>query len=282
MGNAVDSIESSASIDPSARIDSTARIGADVQIGPDVIVGPHCVIGDRCVLRARSIIWAHTTMGVENDVHPYAVLGGDPQDKAYDPDVPGRLIIGDANIFREGVTVNRSTGDERPTTVGSGCFLMSQSHLGHNVTIGDEVILANGASVAGHARIGSGTVMSAFCVIHQFTHIGEMVMFRGLSAVGMHVPPYVIIAGGNNVAGINVVGLRRRGFTQQERDEIKTLFRMFYRDRGTAPIPEVYETVRTQTWTDKALRFINFIGDSLTQQPPRNRGICGSGRDPHT
>jgi len=278
----LDSIDETARIDPSARIDETATIGPRVSIGPDVIIGPHCTIGADTVLRARAIIIAHTVMGERNDVHPYAVLGGDPQDRAYDPAVPGRLVIGDANIFREGVTVSRGTGDAVPTEIGSDCFLMSQSHVGHNAKLGDGVVLANGASVAGHARVGAGTVMSGFCVVHQFTHIGEMVMFRGLSGVGMHVPPYVIIAGGNNVAGINTIGLRRRGFTQQEREEIKTLFRSFYRDRGTTPIPTVHHRLSEQTWTDRARRFLDFIGESLAQEPPRNRGLCGTGRDPHT
>ena len=261
-------------IDPSARIDPTARIGRGVRIGPDVIVGPGCVVGDGTTLRARAIVVERTTLGERNDVHPYAVIGGEPQDRAYDPASPGSLIVGDANIFREGVTVSRSTGDEEPTRIGSDCFFMSASHVAHNCVVGDRVTMANGACLSGHARVGNGCVFSGMTGLHQFVHVGELVMFQAGSPVGMHVPPFVIVGGPNNVAGLNVVGLRRAGISDAERAEIKRVYRAFYRTRGARPMEEVARELRERSWSAPAERFIAFIEDALAQEGPRRRGVC--------
>lgn len=267
-------IHPSASIDDSARIHPSSTIGPDVVIEPDVIVGPHCSIAEGTRLRARAIIVERTTMGAHNDVHPYAVLGGDPQDRAYSPDTPGALVIGDRNIFREGVTISRSTGDAPVTTIADDCFFMSQSHAGHNCQVGSRVVLANNACLAGHSTVADGCVFSGFTGTHQFTRIGELVMFRAGARVGMHVPPFVVVADGNLIGGLNIVGLRRAGFNAQEREDLKAVYRAILRDRGATPIATVLDQLTQQQWTRAAQRFIDFITESLALEGRHARGVC--------
>lgn len=263
-------------IDPSARIDPSASIGDGAIIEAGVIIGPDVTIGPETRIRTRAIIVESTTIGARCDIHPYAIIGGDPQDLAYDPAKNrGTLTIGDDNVIREFVTIGRSTGDGRPTKIGNRCFLMSQSHVGHNAQLADNVILANGASVAGHATIGARTVLSAYCLIHQFCEIGEMVMFRGGMSTTMHVPPYVILGMGNCVGGLNVVGLRRAGFTPEQREQIKQAYRAVYRTRGGKPLKDTIAELKSRTdWAPPAQRFVDFIASHLDLPRPHNRGIC--------
>lgn len=272
-------IDPTAAIDPSARIDPSVEIGANVRIEADVIVGPECVIGEGTHLLPRCILVRRTTLGKWNVVHPNAVLGGDPQDRSYDPARPGELIIGDRNIFREMVTINRGNWNGPPTRVSSNCYLMSNSHLGHNVQIGDNVTIANSASIAGHATLGSNSVLSGFAGVHQFTDVGEGVMFRAHAAVSMHVPPYVIVAAGNHVGPLNKVGLQRNpALTDQDRREIKEVYRAVYRRPVSTSLEQVVEQLSARPWGAAATKFIDFVRHAITAAPPRKRGLCGGSR----
>ncbi len=269
-------IHASARIHPTATIDPSALIEAEVSIGRDVIVGPACVIGAGTHLRDRAIIVEHTRMGKQNDVHPYVVLGGDPQDLAFTGDDRGELIIGDGNTFREGVTVNRATQNGGPTQIGSNCFMMTCAHVGHNARLGDRVIMANGASLAGHSCVGSRSVMSAHAAVHQFTHVGEGVMFQANAAVSMHVPPYVMLATENTVVGLNMVGLKRHpDMVEDDRREVKEAFRMVYRRALGSPFAEVVNDLSGREWGPGARRFVDFVIEVLKLEPPRDRGLCG-------
>lgn len=272
-------IDRTADIHPTARIDPTARIGPNARIEADVIVGPHCVVGAGTRLRTRCILVEHVSLGEHNDVHPYAVIGGDPQDRTFDEARRGEAIIGDRNIIREHVTIHRGNWNGPPTRIGSRCYLMTLSHLGHNAAIGDNVTMANGAALAGHARVGSNVVMSAYTLIHQFTMVGDGVMFRGGAAVGMHVPPYVMVAGENTAAGLNVVGLRRNpSVSQKDRDELKEVYRHLLRTRGARPVEEIVAFLRRRPWGPHATAFIDFCETAVSQEPPRNRGLIAARR----
>lgn len=272
-------VHPTARIDPAARIDPSAVIGEGAEIHADVIVGPGCVIGAGCVLLPRAIIVRNTTMGKGNVVHPYAVLGGDPQDRSYKPDQPGELVIGDHNVFREGSTFHRGNWNGPPTRVGSNGYFMVQSHAGHNAQIGDHVTMANASCLAGHARLGSFCVMSSFCSVHQFTTVGEGVMFQAGVGVSMHVPPWVMLAGINTIAGLNIVGLRRNPtLVPQDREDVKRVYRALYRDRRGSSIEEALRALEAQEWSPAATRFIAFVRAALAEQPPRKRGVCGAGR----
>ncbi|MHC4561745.1 MAG: acyl-ACP--UDP-N-acetylglucosamine O-acyltransferase [Planctomycetota bacterium] len=263
-----------ASIHPTALVDPGAIIAEDVEIGPYCIVEADCTLGAGTVLRNNAIIRRHTTLGEGNYVDSFAVLGGLPQDLKYDASEVSYLRIGDHNTFREGVTISRATGEGLATVVGSHCYWMANSHAGHNATIEDDVILPNGALVAGHVRLGRGAILSGNTIIHQFVWIGEKVMFQGGAAAGMHVPPFVMCAEINNVAGLNVIGLRRaQDLTDEDRDQIKEAFRITYRN-GLTPADAVGEMDSHTEWGAAAGRFRDFVRDVLAAEKPYNRGLA--------
>lgn len=268
-------IASDAKIDPSARIDATARVESGAVVGPDVIVGPGCVVGKGTELRARAILWRHTVMGERNVVHPYAVLGGDPQDKSYSDDEPGQLFIGDQNIFREGVTISRGTPKDVQTKIGSRNFFMAQAHAAHNVVIGDDNVFPNTTMLAGHVRIGSRCVFSGGVSIHQFVDIGDGVMIRGLVPLNMHIPPYVMVIGPNRIGGLNVIGMRRAGHDNRARADAKLVHGAVFRERQAEPIVDVLDRLESQrTFEGPAKEMIDFIRRVIAQPAPRNKGLC--------
>lgn len=264
------SIHRTAEIHPSAEI----APGAIIEAG--AYVGPHCVIGRGTRLRPKAMVLQHTLVGEGNDVFPTAVLGGDPQDRKYDPGVPGRLIVGDRNIFREGVTLNRSVGEDKPTRIGSGCFFMACSHAGHNVTVGDNVTLANNAVIGGHGRVDDAVFMSACAMVHQYSRVGEYAMVRGGAAAGTHCPPYLIMRTINEVAGLNRVGLQRSGrFSDDDLRELKEVYRLFFRGgpEGRSTVRGALEEAAQRTWGEAATKFIEFIREVTEAPPPYNRGL---------
>ena len=263
-------------INPSATIDPSAVIGEGVVIEADVFVGPNCVIGDGCRLRARAMLIEGTTLGAGCDVHPYAVIGGDPQDTTYDPATPGSLIIGERCVFREGVTINRSMGDEQPTTIGSGCYFMSGSHVGHNTIVGNNATLANAVLLAGHVRVGDRCFFGGNSGVHQFCDVGEGVMFQGVAIATMHVLPFTIVSGVNDLSGVNIVGLRRtEGVTRKDITEVRQVFRTLFRERR--PLGAALESFGDQQWGAFAQRMIDFAHHVRLHEPPRARGLAAPG-----
>lgn len=276
MNTRSDLIDPSAQIHPSARIDPSTRIAAGVRIEEEAIVGPRCVIGAGTRLRTRAMLVEGVTLGEQNDVHPFAVIGSDPQDRTFDEARRGEVIIGDRNVIREQVTIGRGNWNGPATRIGSGCFIMAMAHIGHNASVGDNVTMANGAALAGHSRVGSGVVMSGYTMVHQFVIVGEGVMFRAGSGVSMHVPPFVLVMGENSVAGLNRVGLRRNpAMTPADREEVKQVYRAVYRDRQGLPIIDVLQRLRERSLGPAASRFVSFCEEALRMDPPRGRGIVG-------
>lgn len=270
-------------ISPAAHVDRTAEIAPGCDIGPGAVIGPRVRLGPGCRVRAGAVIVQDTTLGSGNDIHPSAVLGGDPQDKGYNAATPGALIIGDNNIFREGVTISRSTipkdkdpASVPPTRVGSGCFFMTNSHVGHNAIVGDNCILTNCACIAGHTTLGRGVIMSAFCYVHQFCRVGEGVMFQGSSGISMHAPPFVVLCNLNQAIGLNRIGLRRNpDITARDRDDIKTVYGIFYGASRAATLDERLAQAEQLTLSDAARRFIDFIRAARDDVAPHRRGLLG-------
>lgn len=265
----------SAHVAPSAFVDPTSRVEAGATIGHDAYVGPGCVVGAGSELRAKAMLWRNVVMGEDNVVHPYAVLGGDPQDKAYSDDHPGWLFTGDRNIFREGVTISRGTQGDLPTAVGSGNFFMAQAHAAHNVQIGDDNVFPNTVMIAGHVHIGSRCVFSGGVSIHQFVDIGDGVMIRGLVPLNMHIPPYVMVIGANRIGGLNVIGMRRTGCTSEDRAAAKLVHGAIFREREATPIAEVLDRLESEhEFTGPAREMIDFIRRVMAYPAPRNKGLC--------
>jgi UDP-N-acetylglucosamine acyltransferase len=169
-----------------------------------------------------------TTIGANNRFYAGCVIGEAPQDLKY-KDQPTRARIGDNNIFREGATVHRSNSPGTETIIGSNNFLMVNSHAGHNVRLGDHVIVANGTLLAGHVEIGDRAFVSGNCLVHQFVRIGALALMQGGAKISKDLPPFTIARGANGICGLNVIGLRRAGFSAEDRQELKALYHLLFR-----------------------------------------------------
>ena len=267
-------------IHPTAQVDKGARLGDAVEIGPYAVIEPDVVNGDDCRIMTGAVIRRYTTMGERNLVHPHAVLGGEPQDYKFDPASETYLRIGSGNIFREHVSLSRATAAGGATVVGDNCFFMAQSHAGHDSVVGDGVVLTNGTHVAGHAEIGPRAVLSGNTVVHQFCWVGELVISQGQTGISQHVPPFVIAADINYIAGLNVVGLRRADYvTAEDRLQLKEAYRLLYRASLT-PADALAEMDARADWGEPAKRFRDFIRRVLSAKAPYDRGLA-TGRPAH-
>ena len=217
-------------IHPTAIVDPSARIADNVQIGPYCIVGPNVSLGEGSVLGPHCVIDGHTLIGQNNTFYRFCSVGGMPQDKKYAGE-PTRLEIGDNNMFREYVTLNTGTvQDVGVTRIGSNNWVMAYVHVAHDCQIGSHTILANGVQMGGHVHVGDWAIVGGLAAVHQFGKVGAHAMVGGSSALHMDVPPFVMGSGNPCVpVGINVEGLKRRGFAPEAiaalRDAYKTLYR---------------------------------------------------------
>lgn len=241
----------SSEIHPSAIIDKSARIGNNVSVGPHSIIGPECVIGDGCVIGSSVAIHRWVELGRNVRVWHGASLGGDPQDLKY-KGAPTKVVIGDDTVVREFATVNLSTEEGHVTRVGRNCFLMAYSHVAHECLVGDGVIMANSANLAGHVTVEDFAIIGGLTPVHQFCRIGCYAMVGGASAVQKDILPYSKSFGvPAKVYGTNSVGLTRRGFSEKSRALLHKAFRLiFYSNLNTTqavehiraelePIPEI-------------------------------------------
>ena len=257
-----------------AIVDPAAELADGVEIGPYCIVEADVRIGAGTVLRPYASIRRYTTLGEGNYVDFHCVLGGEPQDLKFTPDTVSHLRIGDGNVFREGVTISRGTGQNSETRVGSRTYWMANSHAGHNAVVEDEVILVNGALLAGHTAVGRRSILSGNAVVHQFSWIGELVMVQGMAGVGRHVPPFTLVSNTNDVVGLNAVGLRRAEYIDnRDRLEIKELFHEVYRS-GLTPAQALEEMDRRDDLGAPASRFREFVRRALWAEKPYDRGLC--------
>lgn len=263
-------------IHPAAEVDKQAQLSDGVEVGPYALIEPDVVIGEGCRIMAGAIIRRYTTMGGGNIVHPFAVLGGEPQDQKFDPTSRTYLRIGSDNVFREYVTFSRATTQGGETIVGNDCYFMTQSHVGHDCVIADGVTLANAAAMAGHVEVGRKAFLSANTVVHQFCWVGELVMSRGHTGLSQHAPPFVMLRDINYVAGLNIVGLRRADYiTNEDQRQIKEAYRMLYRSLLT-PAQALAEMDACTDWGAPAGRFRDFVRRVVSAEGPYRRGLVTS------
>lgn len=213
------------SIHPTAIVDPSATIGKDTVIGPYCIIGPNVTLGQGCILHSHVVIDGHTTIGDKAKIFPFASLGTAPQDLKYNGEKT-YLVIGDNNTIREHVTINPGTvGDNSLTKIGDNNLLMIGVHIAHDCIIGNNNVLANNATMAGHVKIGNHVVIGGLSAAHQFVRIGDHAMIGGMSGVENDVIPYGLVMGERaKLAGLNLVGLERRGF---EKSDIQILMKVF-------------------------------------------------------
>jgi UDP-N-acetylglucosamine acyltransferase len=220
-----------ADVHPTALIDPGAELGADVVVGPYAVLGPNVVIGDGTSIGPHVVIERDTTIGEGCRIHSGAVLGGDPQDLKYAGE-SSQLTVGDRTTIREFVTLNRGTAAHGRTQIGSDCLFMAYTHVAHDCIIGDHVVLSNGVNMGGHVLIEDWATVGGLTAVHQFVRIGCHAFVGGAAAVQKDVPPYVK-AGSNPLAlfRLNAVGLRRRGFDEAVRTELRRAYRLFFQSK---------------------------------------------------
>jgi UDP-N-acetylglucosamine acyltransferase len=215
-------IHATAIVHPQAKLDPSVEVGPYAVIDADVEMGAGCVVGPNVYL--TGITW----IGAGNKFHAGCVIGGAPQDLKYKGDPTG-LVIGEHNVFREHVTVNRATTPAEPTVVGSHNLLMAGTHVGHNCMLGNYIIMANGAMFGGHVMVQDRAVISGNCLVHQFCRVGTLAMMQGGSAISKDLAPFTVARGDNGICGLNVIGLRRAGFSADERLELRKLYHALFR-----------------------------------------------------
>jgi len=203
-----------------------------MNIHPTALVDEGVQLGEGCVLHAYASIKRGTILGDGVVVHSFAVIGDEPQDLHFDPSIRSGVRIGARTVIREHATVHRSTRPDTFTEVGAACLLMVSSHVGHDVRVGNHVVISNTALVAGHARIGDHAFLSGGVLIHQFCRVGESAMLGGGARVSRDVPPFTLAVERNTLAGINLVGIRRRGFSSSAIRELKKAFHVVYDAHG--------------------------------------------------
>ena len=209
-------------------IDPEADLGEDVQVGPFVVIEGRVRIGPGCVVKAGAHLLGPLTMGEHNQVYSHAVLGEQPQHLKYAGE-PTQVIIGNHNIFREYVTVNRAATAAGATRIGSHNFFMANSHVAHDCQVGNRCIIANGALLAGHSVLEDGVCLSGNTAVHQFARIGRLALIGGVSATSMDLPPFMINQYINVVCGVNVIGMRRAGVSNGAIDAVRKAFHIIYR-----------------------------------------------------
>ncbi len=215
-------------IHPTAIVSPLAKIGNNVRIGPYCVVGAHVELGDECVLHSHVVLEGHSKFGRGNEFFPFAVIGGKTQDLKYAGE-PTHLEVGDHNVFRENCTVHRGTHGGLPTRIGSHNLLLCYSHVAHECQLGDHIILSNSVGLAGHIVVEDYAIVSGCAAAHQFCRIGKHSIVGGLSKVVQDVPPFTIVDGNPaSTRGLNLVGLQRRGFPDEDIRALKSAYKKLF------------------------------------------------------
>ena len=253
-------------IHPTAILEPGAQLGVDVQIGPYAYVAATARLGDGCVLGPHAVVLEHTTLGARCRVHSGAVIGDLPQDLSFKNE-PSFVVTGDDCVFREGVTIHRGTKPGTTTRIGNHVFMMANSHAAHNCEVGDRVILANGVLLAGYVTVGERCFFGGASAVHQFCHVGRLAMIGAAAIITKDLPSFCITLSTENsrIGGLNIVGLRRAGFTAEQRAQIKQAFGVLY--RSGLNTTQARERLLADTANPFAAEYAEFLAHA-------KRGIC--------
>lgn len=257
-----------ADIHSSAVVDSNAELADNVKIGPFCMIGPDVKIGENVELLSHVVVEGRTTIGANNKIYPFSSIGHCPQDLKYNGE-PSRLEIGDNNVIREHVTINPGTeGGGMLTKVGSNCLIMVGAHVGHDCQVGNNVILVNNATLAGHVIVEEWAIIGGLSAIHQFCRIGRHAMIGGMSGIENDVIPYGSVTGNRaRLAGLNIVGLKRRNFDREVIHSMRTAYRLLFAQEGTMAerVEDVYEMFKD---VEPVMEIVKFI------RQDSSRGVC--------
>src|SRR5215471_1397412 len=263
---------SSTKIHPTAIVDPNAKLAASVEIGPFSIIGPHVTIGEKTIVQSHVVIEAEVAISRGNFIGHGAIIGVPPQDVSFSAERKTKVEIGDNNIIREYCTIHRGSPDGSATKIGDKNFLMAGAHVGHNCVIGNSVVIANNCLLAGYVRVDDSAFLGGGSTFHQFMHIGRLVMVQGSSAFGKDLPPFVVAAERNSVFGLNIIGLRRAGFSEKDREDIKAAFKLIY--LSGLNTSQALKKAEATAFGGPAREFLDFVAGS------KNRGICPFKRGP--
>ena len=255
-------------IHPSAIIDPKAQIGEGVEIGPFCTVGPQVTLGDGVKLVSHVIIDGHTTIGAGTLIHPLAFLGGPPQHLAHKGE-DTELVIGERNIIRENVTMHTGTvAGGGVTRVGSDSLYMVGAHVAHDCIVGNNVTFANNATLGGHVQVGDFVFMGGLSAVHQFTRIGRYAFVGGGGVVTKDIIPYGSVWGNHaHLEGLNLVGLKRRGFTREAINNLRASYRLLFADEGTFQ-ERLDDVAEVHQASSEVMEIVDFIRSDA------NRPIC--------
>ena len=251
-------------IDPSARVHGAAQLADDVAVGPYTVIDKHVRIGSGTVVESHCVITGRTELGRNNHLYPYASVGTPPQDYSYAGE-PTRLLIGDGNQIREFVTINTGTVKGGGITViGNDNLLMACSHVAHDCIVGDRTTISNCALLAGHVKVEDGCVLSGHVGIHHFVTLGKISMMGGLTGVMRDVPPFMMMLIDHRIPrGVNIVGMRRNGYSEDEIRSVQRAFRLLYRSKISVS-DAIVELENSSSMTAPVVELIAFIRRSET------------------
>ena len=261
-------------IHPTAIVESGATLGENVRIGPFCHVGAKVVLGDDVELKSHVAVAGDTQVGARSRIFPFASIGHEPQDLKFHGE-QSLLIIGTDCTIREGVTMNPGTdGGGLKTQVGNHCALLANSHIAHDCSVGDHVILSNNVMLAGHTRIGDYVIMGGGSAVHQFVRVGSHAFVGGLAGVENDVIPYGMALGNRaGLAGLNLVGLRRRGFSRDAIHDLRRAYRLLFAAEGTLKerLADVAEEFSSHPQVHEILEFIHAGGERALCVPRESK-----------
>lgn len=253
-------------IHPTAIVDPAAEIGSGVKIGPYSVVGEGVRLGDGVELVSHVVVAGSTTIGAETRIFPFSSIGHQPQDLKYKGE-PSTLEIGERNVIREHVTMNPGTeGGGLLTRVGNDCLFMVGAHVAHDCLIGNNVILVNSATLGGHVVIEDWAIIGGLSAVHQFVRIGRHAMIGGKTGVEHDVIPYGIVTGNRaKLEGLNIVGLKRRGFSRDLIHEIRKAYRMIFAEEGTMA-ERLQDVIEDFSGNEPVMEIVNFINSDSSRR----------------
>ena len=248
-------------IHPTAIVDPNAKLGENVKIGAYSIIGPEVTIGNGTIVESHVVIEGETIIGENNYIFSFASIGKEPQDLKFAGEKT-RVVIGNNNKIREFVTIHRGTIDKYETRIGNNTLVMAYVHIAHDCIIGDNCVLANAATFAGHVEVEDYAVVGGLTAVHQFTRVGRHAMIGGCSAVNQDVVPYMLSEGNKaRAVYINIVGLQRRGFSDEQIKRLRELYKIIFKKK--LKLKEALQTVeREYGQYEEAQNLINFIRKS--------------------
>jgi len=263
-------------IHPTAIIEDGAKLGVDVKVGPYCVVGAEVYMGDGCELMSHVVVTGHTTLGDHNRIFPFSAIGQIPQDLKYHGEA-SEVIIGDNNQIRENVTINAGTeGGGMLTRIGNNNLIMAYAHIAHDCVLGNDIVLANCATLAGHVEVDDRAIIGGLSAIQQFVRIGRLSMIGGMSGVTKDVAPFTLLAGGYRagLSGLNIVGLKRQGFKLAQLARLKEIYRLLLQESGNREDRLLEAEALLEADDTDARHMIEFIRSA-------RRGLMTHGRDPN-